>query len=144
LTLTLPPLRERGNDILLVIAHLVEKFAQQLKKAVTVSPEAMAVLQSYHWPGNIRELESVLERAIHMIDGPTLTVEHLPSNLRAAMVGGDEVVLTLREAERQAIIRAGQALQGNATKMAEVLGIGRTTLWRKMNDFRLSPDSFRG
>jgi transcriptional regulator of acetoin/glycerol metabolism len=145
LTLTIPPLRERGNDILLLIAHLAEKFARRLGKIVTVSPGAMAVLQSYHWPGNVRELENVLERAMHMVDGSELTVEHLPYELRQATIGGaDETILTLQEAERQAIIRAGRALRGNTTKMADALGIGRTTLWRKMKVYNLSPESFKG
>jgi transcriptional regulator of acetoin/glycerol metabolism len=144
LTLTIPPLRERGNDILLLVAHLVEEFARRMKKAVTVSPEAMAVLQSYHWPGNVRELENVLERAMHVVDGPRLAVEHLPDELRTATIGGaDETILTLQEAERQAIIRAGRALRGNTTRMANALAIGRTTLWRKMKAFDLSPDSFK-
>lgn len=145
LTLTIPPLRERGNDVLLLIAHLTEKFARRLGKIVTISPEAMAVLQSYCWPGNVRELENVLERAMHMVEGNELTVEHLPRELRMATIGGtDEAILTLQEAERQAIIRAGRALRGNTTKMAEALGIGRTTLWRKMKAFNLSPESFKG
>jgi len=145
LTLTIPPLRERGNDILLLIAHLIEKFAHRLKKTVTVSPEAMAVLQSYHWPGNVRELENVLERALHMVDGSELSLEHLPGELRMATIGGTgEAVLTLQEAERQAIIRAGRALRGNTTHMASARGIGRTTLWRKMKAFNLSSESFKG
>ena len=123
---------------------LIEEFGRRMKKAVTVSPEAMAVLQSYHWPGNVRELENVLERAMHMVDGPKLNVEHLPEELRAATIGGsDEAILTLSEAERQAIIRAGRALRGNVTQMANALAIGRTTLWRKMKAFGLSPDSFK-
>jgi transcriptional activator for dhaKLM operon len=144
LTLTIPPLRERGNDILLLVAHLVEKFARHLGKTVTVSPRAMAVLQSYHWPGNIRELENVLERAMYMVEGGELTVEHLPQELRMATIGGtDEDLITLREAERQVIIRAGRALRGNTTRMADALAIGRTTLWRKMKAFNLSAESFR-
>jgi transcriptional activator for dhaKLM operon len=144
LTLTIPPLRERGNDILLLIAHLMESFGRRLGKTVTISPEAMAMLQSYHWPGNVRELENVLERAVHMLDGNMLGIEHLPPELCMANIGGPgERILTLEEAERQAIIRAGRALQGNMTAMARVLGIGRTTLWRKMRIFHLSADSFR-
>jgi len=143
LTLSIPPLRERGNDILLLVAHLTEKFAQRLRKTVTVSPEAMAILQSYGWPGNVRELENVLERAMHLVEGGGLTVQHLPSELRTATIGGAEEVLTLDEAERQAIIRAGRAFRGNNTEMAKVLGIGRTTLWRKMKAFNLSAESFK-
>ncbi len=144
LALTIPPLRERGNDILLLVVHLIEKFARRLGKSVTVSPGAMAVLQSYHWPGNVRELENVLERAMYVMEGCEVTVEHLPRELRMATIGGtDEVVLTLQEAERQAVIRAGRALRGNVTRMSNALGIGRTTLWRKMKTFNLSPDSFK-
>ena len=144
LTLTIPPLRERGNDILLLTAHLVEKFARRMKKTVTISPGALALLQSYHWPGNVRELENVLERAMHVVEGNELTVEHLPKELRMATIGGaDTTILTLQEAERQAIIRAGRVLRGNVTKMAEALGIGRTTLWRKMRSYNLSTESFK-
>jgi len=145
LTLTIPPLRERGNDILLLVAHLIAQFARRLGKTVTVSPGAMAMLQSYRWPGNVRELENVLERAMHLVDGSELTVEHLPRELRQATIGdADATILTLREAERQAIIRAGRALRGNTTQMASALGIGRTTLWRRMKAFNLSPESFKG
>jgi transcriptional activator for dhaKLM operon len=146
MTLTIPPLRERGNDLLLVIAHLSEELGRRRGKAVRISPRAMATLQSYRWPGNVRELENVLEWAMHMADGFEITVEHLPQELRRATLGGDqdEQVLTLQETERQAIIRAGQALGGHVTKMAEALGIGRTTLWRKMKAYDISADSFKG
>jgi DNA-binding NtrC family response regulator len=145
MTLTIPPLRERGNDLLLAIAHLTEELAQRQGKAMRISPRAMAILQSYPWPGNVRELENVLEWAMHMADGSEITVEHLPQELRRATPGEDEdeQVLTLQEAERQAIIRAGQALEGHVTKMAEALGIGRTTLWRKMKAYDLSADTFK-
>lgn len=145
MTLTIPPLRKRGDDLVLIIARFMERSSRRLGRSVRISPRAMALLQSYHWPGNIRELENVLEWATHMADGSEITVEHLPQELRRAVVGGneDEQVLTLQEAERQAIIRAGQALEGHVTKMAEALGIGRTTLWRKMKTYDLSADSFK-
>jgi transcriptional activator for dhaKLM operon len=145
MTLTIPPLRERGDDIILLIANLTQKLARNLGHPVRISPRAMAILQSYRWPGNIRELESVLQWALHMADGSEITVEHLPPELRRASIGanGEEHVLTLQEAERQAIIRAGQALEGQVTKMAEALGIGRTTLWRKMKAYDLSAESFK-
>ncbi len=145
MTLTIPPLRERGDDLLLVIAHLSEELARRQGKTVRISPRAMAILQSYQWPGNVRELENVLEWAMHMADGSEITVEHLPQELRRATLGGDndEQVLTLQEAERQAIIQAGQVLEGHVTKMAEALGIGRTTLWRKMKAYDLSAETFK-
>lgn len=144
LTLTIPPLRERGNDVLLLVNHFVDKASAQLGKTVTASPGAMAVLQSYRWPGNVRELENVLERAIHLVEGSELTVQHLPRELRLATPGAAEAPVSLQEAERLAIIRAGRALRGNTSRMAEALGIGRTTLWRKMKAFKLSPESFKG
>jgi transcriptional regulator with PAS, ATPase and Fis domain len=145
MTLTIPPLRERGNDIILLIADLTQNLAQDLGRSVRISPRAMAILQSYRWPGNIRELKNVLEWALHMADGSEVTVEHLPQEIRSASIGGDrdEQVLTLQEAERQAIIQAGQALEGQVTKMAEALGIGRTTLWRKMKAYGISTDTFK-
>lgn len=145
MTLTIPPLRERGDDLLLVIARLSEELARRQGKAVRLSPRAMAILQSYQWPGNIRELENVLEWAMHMAHGSEISVEHLPQELRRATLseGNDEQVLTLQEAERQAIIQAGQALDGHVTQMAEALGIGRTTLWRKMKAYDLSADAFK-
>jgi transcriptional activator for dhaKLM operon len=145
MTLTIPPLRERGDDVILLLAHLTEELARRQGRSVRVSPRAMAILQSYHWPGNIREFENVLEWAVHMADGSEITVGHLPLELRRASIGGDgsEHVLTLQEAERQTIIHAGQALEGQVTKMAEALGIGRTTLWRKMKAYDLSTDTFK-
>jgi len=145
MTLTIPPLRERGDDLLMMIAHLSDELAQRQGTAVRISPRAMTVLQSYQWPGNVRELENVLEWAMHMADGSEITVEHLPQELRRATLSGesDQQVLTLQEAERQAIIRAGQALEGHVTKMADALGIGRTTLWRKMKAYDLSVETFK-
>jgi transcriptional regulator of acetoin/glycerol metabolism len=144
LTLTIPPLRERGNDLLLLIAHLIDRLGQRLGKTVTVTPPAMAMLQSYHWPGNVRELENVLERALYMVESNELKVEHLPLDLCTANIGGPgERIVTLEEAEREAIIRAGRATQGNVSAMAQLLGIGRTTLWRKMKASGMSAESFR-
>ncbi len=145
LTLVIPPLRKRGDDVPLLIHNLVERFSRRMGKEIRISPEAMAVLQSYPWPGNIREMENVLERAMYMVeDGGRLEVEHLPRKIQEAVIGGtNEDVLTLEEAERQAIIRAGRVYRGKVTRMAEALGIGRTTLWRKMRAYGLSARSFK-
>ncbi|MBC7227038.1 MAG: sigma 54-interacting transcriptional regulator [Thermoflexales bacterium] len=144
LTLTIPPLRERGDDIILLATHIVNKCAARFGKEVTISPEAMAVLKSYSWPGNLRELENVLEWAVHLLEGTELNVRHLPEELRRAVSGGEKgKILTFEEAERQAIIMAGQAFRGNVTQMANALGVGRTTLWRKMRSFGIHPADFR-
>ncbi len=144
LTLTIPPLRERVSDIPLLATRVVERLGRDMGKSVSISAGAMAVLQAYQWPGNVRELESALEQAMHMVEGGELSVEHLPRELCMGSSGGTgERVISLQEAERQAILRAGRALGGNTTKMAQLLGIGRTTLWRKMRAFQMSPESFK-
>ncbi len=144
LTLTIPPLRERGDDVILLATHIVNKCAARLGKEVAISSDAMAALRSYPWPGNLRELENVLEWAVHLLEGTELTIRHLPEELRRAASGSERgTVFTLEEAERQAIILAGQAYQGNVTQMASALGVGRTTLWRKMRSFGIHPADFR-
>lgn len=144
LTLTIPPLRERAEDIPLLVTHIVNKCAARLGKVVTVSPRAMAALKAYPWPGNIRELENVLEWAVHLLEGTELDIHHLPETVRQGVRSGDKVrLLTLEEMERQAILLAGQAFRGNVTQMANALGIGRTTLWRKMKALGISPTEFR-
>ncbi|MCS7282344.1 MAG: sigma 54-interacting transcriptional regulator [Anaerolineae bacterium] len=144
LTLTIPPLRERVEDIPFLATHIVNRCAARLGKEVTISPRAMAVLKAYPWPGNIRELENVLEWAVHLLEGTELDIHHLPETVRQGIrSGGKSRVLTMEEMERQAIVLAGQAFQGNVTQMANALGIGRTTLWRKMKALGISPTDFR-
>ncbi len=144
LTLTIPPLRERGDDVVLLATHIVNKCAARLGKEVTISPDTMAALRAYSWPGNLRELENVLEWAVHLLEGTELNIRHLPEELRRALSGEERgKVLTFEEAERQAIILAGQTFQGNVTQMASALGVGRTTLWRKMRSFGIHPADFR-
>lgn len=144
LTLTIPPLRERGRDIVMLATHIVEQQARRLGKQILITPRALAALESYHWPGNVRELEDVLEWAVQMVDGTELDVVHLPEEIRRAARGAsDEPVSTLLEMERQAILRAGLVYRGNVTEMARALGIGRTTLWRKMRSFGIKPDMFK-
>lgn len=144
LTLTIPPLRERGEDIVLLATHIVNRCAAQLGKKVTISPRAMAAIKSCPWPGNVRELENALEWAVHLLEGTELDIQHLPGELCRALTSSEqEEVLTLEEAERRAILLAGQTFQGNVTQMADALDIGRTTLWRKMKAFGIHPADFR-
>ncbi len=144
LTLTIPSLRERREDIVMLANRIVNKYAARLGKEVLISPRAMAALKTYPWPGNVRELENALEWAVHLVEGNELDIHHLPEEVRRVMTGTEKAnLLTLREAEKQAIILAGQTFRGNVTQMANALGIGRTTLWRKMKAFGLHPDHFR-
>jgi transcriptional activator for dhaKLM operon len=148
--LAIPPLRQRVEDIPLLVeyylSHLAER--QEQKPGLAMDAEALETLCRYPWPGNVNELESVLERAIIDSNDDAIRVTDLPQNIRLRyVIPGNALVpqqvVTLAEAEREAVIRAGYACQGVVSKMAAVLGIDRTTLWRKMKQLNLSPEQFK-
>jgi transcriptional activator for dhaKLM operon len=146
--ITTLPLRERAEDVPLLIDRLLEKLSVQIGQTLTITSEAKAVLCAYPWPGNVRELETVMERAALLSDGAPIEPEHLPPVVRQkrTMTPGKattEPVRSLVEAEQLAIITAGRAARGNLTQAAQFLGIGRTTLWRKMKELGLSVEDFR-
>lgn len=139
----LPPLRERPADIPVLIQRSLDRLSGQLGRSLHLMPEAEAALLAYPWPGNVRELESVLERAALQSDEPRLAPEHLPRVVREPRVIVPDAPLTeplqnLAEAERTTIQRALRACHGNVTQAAQVLGIGRTTLWRKLRELNLT------
>jgi transcriptional activator for dhaKLM operon len=144
----IPPVRERIDDIPLIAERFLARIGQRDERALWIDDEAMAILCRYPWPGNVREMESALERAVaHSQDGMVRAV-NLPEVVRSGRVitaesPQAEPVLSVSEAEREAIIRAGQATHGHVADMAEKLGIGRTTLWRKMKHFNISPADFK-
>jgi transcriptional activator for dhaKLM operon len=143
----LVPLRERSEDIPLVMDRVLNRLNVQLGHRVELTPPAVTALCAYPWPGNVRELESVLERAALLADSQPIGLERLPETLRQrqAMIPGKaltEPVHSLSEAERTAILSAGRATHGNLSQTAQLLGIGRTTLWRKMKDMGISADDF--
>lgn len=137
--LHLPPLRARGSDILLLAKHFASDFARKASKPVEGIDEAMAEkLLAYTWPGNIRELRNVMERAVALTRHSLLTVEDLPPKIRdfrAGMVfiGGDDPteLVTLEEIERRYIEHVLRAAGGNQTQAAKILGVDRKTLYRK-------------
>ncbi|MEK7370388.1 MAG: Fis family transcriptional regulator [Candidatus Rokubacteria bacterium GWC2_70_24] len=128
----LPPLRERREDIALLVAHFLQKFGRQLNKDVRgVTPEALAILERYHWPGNIRELENVLERAIVLGGGEVLGADALPESVRRERPmkalevelpeDGMDLEATLDALERRYLQRALDRSGGVQTKAAELL-----------------------
>lgn len=149
--LTLPPLRERMEDVPL----LLERFLECAPTRFTLSFEATEAIMSYHWPGNIRELMNCLERMMSFNSGPLLHFSDLPSGIAysaragndaglvaAAVVGGriassQQSVVPLRELERRAIHHALEQTHGDRTSAAQMLGIGRTTLYRKLKEYQL-------
>jgi transcriptional regulator of acetoin/glycerol metabolism len=144
----IPPLRERVEDIPLLAERFLARISQRDDRPFWIDEEALSVLRRYPWPGNVREMESVLERAInHSRDGFVRVVD-LPDSIRVGRVVTKDSpqaqpILSIADVEREAIIRAGWACQGRVTEMAQQLGIGRTTLWRKMKRLSLSPEYFK-
>jgi len=146
----LPSLRERREDIPLLIDYFLKKFSDKLEKAnKTFSKEAMHVLANYDWPGNIRELQNVVERVVALSKNEIIGVDELPlpvEDLTALNKKPFEqekkksfIVTTLAEQEKNAIIDALNKYGGNQTKVAQTLGISTTTLWRKIKKYRIKP-----
>jgi DNA-binding NtrC family response regulator len=137
----LPPLRERGDDVELLARHYVVHFARKHGRAVhEMADETVTLLRSHPWPGNIRQLRNVVERALLMAEGPVLLPEHLPNEVRlgqarpgqAPTYGSDGELLPLREVEHLHIRRALALTGGNLGHTAELLGIHRNTLRQKL------------
>lgn len=141
-TFTIPPLRERPEDIRDTTLHLLEKICIQMNKPVVeISPGALYCLESYPWPGNVRELYNVLERAVSLLEaGKIIMPEHLPPRITGRVQGPKTIPLqeTVEKAEREAILNALLACGGNRTRTCEVLNISRSTLYERINKYDIS------
>jgi two-component system response regulator HydG len=134
----LPPLRERKTDIPLLVNTFLEKFSDPARPIHSISEDAMRRITSYDWPGNIRELENAIERAVALGSGPILHVGDLPSNLQytsAEKLADVDELVPLETLERRAIFRALQETSGDKLAAARLLGIGKTTLYRKLKQY---------
>ncbi|HSR11744.1 MAG TPA: sigma-54 dependent transcriptional regulator, partial [Thermodesulfobacteriota bacterium] len=134
----LPPLRERREDIPLLIRHFIDKFNREMKKGITgIAEDCLRILLDYPWPGNVRELENVLQRALTLCQQKEILAQDLPSSMVQAV---DENVISkalkgrfsLDELEKEYIRRVLSEVDGNKTKAAEILGVDRKTLHRKL------------
>lgn len=135
--ITLPPLARRREDIPLLVNHFIQKFNAKMGKEIAdVTPEVMEFFMSYDFPGNIRELENIIEHAFVLCHGSTIAMHHLPQELKARTDSPKDALAAqyprLKEAEAQVIIETLQKCRGNRAMAARELGIDRTTLWRKM------------
>jgi DNA-binding NtrC family response regulator len=133
--LKLPPLRDRKGDIPLLVNSFLEKFCDPQEASRTISEDFMRRLMAYDWPGNVRELENAIERAVALGSGPILHLGDLPTNLQNASgeaVPDTDEVVRLDELERRAIVRALHETRGDKLAAARLLGIGKTTLYRKL------------
>lgn len=135
ITIDLPPLRERGNDIQLLISHFSKKFADEMgKKAPVFSPRALQALQDYHWPGNVRELENVIQRMIVLMDDDVVDVPDLPPLMRFSASREGDLGRTLAEVEAGYIRNVLASVDGNRTRASAILGIDRKTLRKKLHN----------
>ena len=142
LSLRIPPLRERRQDIPLLAAHFLERLSRASGQERSVSDEAMKALLAYDWPGNVRELENCLERACAFTTGPMIQVADLPSSIHSApgtipigVEGTTTKILPMAELEKQTILNTITQLNGDKLLAARLLGIGKTTLYRKLKEY---------
>ena len=142
----LPPLRRRREDIPALVEHFLDKHAGDAGRRITrVEPEALELLIRYDWPGNVRELENVIHRSLLVASAPELKRDDLPRDLlvsgtgAAAPEGEPGELCSLEELERRAIERAIDRFGGNLSDVARQLGIGRSTLYRKLEQYGLRP-----
>ncbi len=134
-SITLPPLRERKDDIPLLASYFLNKYSEENGKKIShLSPEALEILTQYSWPGNVRELEHTIERAVILTRNPIILPEDLPRKIleevKEMTKEGPEELLTLKEMEKRYVLKVLQETKGNKKKASEILGIDRTTLYR--------------
>ncbi|ABB31298.1 two component, sigma54 specific, transcriptional regulator, Fis family [Geobacter metallireducens RCH3] len=141
ITIALPPLRERREDIEPLAMHFLAKYARRIRKNIRgFTPEALQSLQGYRWPGNVRELENVVERAAILTRGDLVTPEVLPIRPRedAPLLRPDNLLVSLEEMEREHIERVLRQTGFHKSRTAEILGISRKTLDRKIVEYALA------
>jgi two-component system response regulator HydG len=142
--ITLPPLRIRGGDVLPLAQRFIEQFASRARKNVTgLTSGAAAALLGYDWPGNVRELENAIQRAVALTSFEQLTLDDLPEKIRGHQptgpAGSPGELISLEEAERRHILNVLQAVGNNRSLAAQVLGLDRRTLYRKLERYAGNP-----
>jgi DNA-binding NtrC family response regulator len=143
LTLRIPPLRERRQDIPLLVAHILERIGRDAGMEKAISDEALNALLNYDWPGNVRELENSLERACALTSASELQVRDLPTPISSAPMemmamsapGAMHGIVPMAELEKQTILAALSQVNGDKMLAARLLGIGKTTLYRKLKEY---------
>lgn len=137
--ITLPSLLERKEDIPLLIQYFLAHYSHKFSKQVTgIDEKAREVLSTYSYPGNVRELQNIIERAVALAEGHTLTIGDLPPDLQEYRGSADTAWTSLEEREREYIRKVLQFTRHNLGETARILALPRTTLWRKMRRYGLS------
>lgn len=140
--IVLPPVRERGGDVVLLVNHFLKQFSDDYQRDIVgISPECISALEYYDWPGNVREIKNVIHRAVLNSTGGILVTEHLPERLQKAQKQPPEIKLpmgcTLKEAEKAVIVRTLTWTRNNRRRTASILGISRRTLYNKLEQYNL-------
>jgi PAS domain S-box-containing protein len=149
LEITMPPLRNRLEDLPVLLERIVRHLSRALDRQIELEPGVVKVLKNYSWPGNIRELEAVLGRAAMQAGfSGVIAPAHLPDYVLYPVKSSDGTISqsslqSLDELEREAILKAAELCQGNASEMARMLGVGRTTIWRRLKSLGVSLDQYR-
>jgi len=136
-SIKIPPLRERKSDIPALVHYFLERYGGGESRVAGISYEAMTRLMSYDWPGNVREVENCVQRALALGSGSVIQMKDLPSNLLHYVKDGtqDQETPTLKQLERRAILQALEATHGDRLRAAKQLGIGKTTIYRKIKEY---------
>jgi two-component system response regulator HydG len=143
-SIKLPPLRERRSDIPALVRYFLDRYGGEKSGVSGVAEEVMTRLLSYDWPGNVRELENCIQRALALGSGPELQMKDLPTNLLYFAPGSSpqaKSLITLQELEKKAILQALEATGGDRLRAAKLLGIGKTTIYRKLKEYGLEEDA---
>lgn len=139
--IALPPLASRREDLPLLERYFVERFAAEYKKPISgLTRRAQGVMATYPWPGNIRELENVVGNACMMVDSKFIDINDLPERLRTAFAGDsviDEGLLSLDEVQRRHVMRVLERVGGNKARAAEILGLGRATIYQMLSRMKI-------
>jgi DNA-binding NtrC family response regulator len=138
-SIKIPPLRERKSDIPALVHYFLDRYGGGESRVAGISYEAMTRLMSYDWPGNVREVENCVQRALALGSGSVIQMKDLPSNLLHHVKDGtkDQETPTLKELKRRAILQALEATRGDRLRAAKLLGIGKTTIYRKIKEYGL-------
>ena len=132
----LPPLRDRREDIPLLVDYFCLLFNKRFRKQIQgVSDEVLRVLMNYHWPGNVRELEHAMERAYVLCRGQNIAVCHLPLEITESYIKRKVYPRAIINSEKEDLIKALERTDGNKAKAARLLGVDRTTIYRRMRKY---------
>ncbi len=142
INIELPPLRERGDDILLLAHYFTGKFSKEMeKKPLEFTDKALKALKTYHWPGNVRELENLIKRLMVMTEGNLIDINDLPSLMRFSVPRASNLNRTLAAVETDYIRSVLLSVGGNKSKAAQILGIARATLREKLKENGIAPQT---